>query len=139
MGRASSFGRRIASPTSATMKKAIQRAQREPVAALSIRALPERLSSGRLAPHFNLDVVVQFVSRVPVAIEANITAIRAPGIDQLALVGFNVIQVLTSAGSEFAFEVIIKDGRHTRLERGVVGHLNYYIAVNACLGVEMPD
>src|ERR1700739_4247240 len=103
MGRAPSCGRRIASPTSATMKKAIQRAQREPVAALSISALPERLSSGRLAPHFNLDVVVQFVARVAVAVEAHITAVHALGVDQLALVGFDVIQVLTRSGSKFAF------------------------------------
>ena len=90
------------------MKKAAQRAQRERGAALSIRALPERAVSGRLAPHFNLDVVVQFVGRVAVAVEANVTAFHALGIDQLALVGFDVIQVLARAETNSPLKSLLK-------------------------------
>src|SRR5580698_8929605 len=139
MGRALSCGSRTASPASATIRKAVHLAQREGVAKLSISAQPWRLSSSGLAPHFNLDVVVQFVSRVPVAVEANITAIRALGIDQLTLVSLNVIQVLARAGSKFAFEVIVEDGDHARFKRGVVGYLDDYFAVDARLRVEMPQ
>ena len=64
--------------------------------------------SGRLAPHFDLNVVVQFVGRVAVAVEANIAAFRALGIDQLALVGLDVIQVLAGAGAKFVLKSLLK-------------------------------
>src|SRR5205814_9756226 len=110
MGRASSCGRRQASPISARTRKAGQRAQHTRGAAFSITALPEPVDScSRLAPRLNLDVVVQFVVGVPVAIEADITALRALGVDQLALVGFDVIQILSCAKADLVFEVIVEN------------------------------
>ena len=35
---------------------------------------------GRFTPHFNLNVVVQFVRRVSVAVQADVTALHALGI-----------------------------------------------------------
>src|SRR3954453_11964587 len=98
---------------SATTKKASQRAQRKREAAFAVTALPEPMDSGsRLAPRFNLDVVFQFVGCVPVAIEAKITALCALGVDELALVGFDVIQILAFAKANPVFEVIVEDGGH---------------------------
>ena len=62
----------------------------------------------RASPHLNLNVVVQFVGRVAVAVEANITAFRAFGVDQFALVGFDVVLVLPSTGSDFVLKSLLK-------------------------------
>ena len=67
---------------------------------------------GGLAPHFNFNVVVQFVGRVSVAVEAHVTPAHAFGIDQLALIRFDVIKILARAKSEIAVKVIIENCRH---------------------------
>src|SRR5262249_59362432 len=104
-----SCGRRTASPITATTTKATQRIQRDWVAFVSIRSLPRRLDSGRLAPHLDLDIVVQFVSCVSVAVEANIAAFHALGVNQLALVRLDVVHVLSCAEAELALEVVVED------------------------------
>src|ERR1035438_1379197 len=107
MGRASSCGRRRNNPKSATTRNAVQRVHGERrmefsiagglswdgstggsalmgsmhrIAALSemVRPLRHTGHSGcRLAPHFCFNVVVQFVGRVPVAVEADIAPLHA--------------------------------------------------------------
>src|SRR5579862_9702631 len=115
MGRAPSCGRRTPSPMSAMRMKAGQRTQRER-GVFSIKPSPERAGSGRLAPHLNLDIVVQLVGCVPVAIEPDVAALRAIGVDQLSLVGFYVVQILPRPNTEFALKVTVKDRRNARLE-----------------------
>ena len=49
-----------------------------------------KLSGGGFAPHFDLDVVVHFVGRVALAVKTDVTALHAFGVNQLALVSFDV-------------------------------------------------
>src|SRR5215469_17027612 len=108
MGRAPSWGSRRASPISATRTKSSQRAHCESTLMKSRRrltAFSEREDSSRLAPHFNLDVVVQLVGRVPVAVKTKIAAFHALGIDELALIGFDIIQILARAQTKLILEV----------------------------------
>src|SRR3954453_4738265 len=112
MGRAPSCGRGSPPPLRAEGQKSGPRGQCQRGAASSISAWPERMDSGRLAPRFNLDVVVQLVGRVPVAIETKITTLHALGVNELALVGFDVIQVFPRAKANLVFEVVVEDGGH---------------------------
>src|SRR6476469_7348596 len=97
MGRAPNCGRRTANPMSATIMNAGHRAQDKRGAKAPIGGLAERVNSGRLAPDFNLDVIIQLVRRVPIAVKANVAALRTLGVDQLSLVGLDVIQILASS------------------------------------------
>src|ERR1035437_151239 len=94
---------------------------------------------GRLAPHFHFNVVVQFVGRVSVAVEADITPLHTLGVDQLALIRFDVIQIPARAKAKLVVKVIVEDGRHDRPERGIVGDLHYNIAIHTRLRMEVPD
>src|SRR5450631_596101 len=63
-------------------------------------------SGGRFAPHFSFNIVVQFIGRVPVAVEADITSLHTLGVDQLALIRFDVIQILARAKAKLVVKVI---------------------------------
>src|SRR6202795_1373354 len=103
MGRSPNCGRRIRIPRSVRRRKAAQRVNREGGKAgcvsgdlfRSSRTTWDRseligsihqrgrwaVSDGGFAPHFDLNVVVQFVGCVPVAVKTNIAPLRVLGID----------------------------------------------------------
>src|ERR1039458_5350095 len=88
IGRSPSCGRRTASASRATAKK-----------------IAQRILGGGFAKHFDLDVVVQFVGRVALAVKPDITALDTLGVNQLALIGFDVRPVLARAETEFVGEI----------------------------------
>src|SRR5471030_2756916 len=95
IGRSPSCGRRTASASRATAKK-----------------IAQRILGGGFAKHFDLDVVVQFVGRVTVAIKADVATFDAFRGNQLALIGFDVGPVFADAEAEFVGGVIVVNRRH---------------------------
>src|SRR5208337_3347274 len=116
IGRAPSCGRRTARAANARAMK-----------------IAQRILSGGFAKHFDLDVVVQFVGRVAVAVKPDVTALDTFGINQFALVSFDVGLVFAGADG------VVKNRRHIFGERWIVGALHHDVAIDAGLRVEMPD
>jgi hypothetical protein len=64
-----------------------------------------------LAVNLDFDVVVEFVGGVAVGVEANVTTGGALGLDQAALVGFDVGGILAGAKFGGVVVVVVIDGR----------------------------
>src|SRR5579859_3205609 len=107
IGRPPSCGRRTASASRAIPMKIAQRSL-----------------GGGFAKHFNLGVMVQLVGGVALAVQAHVAALDALGINELALIGLDIILVLAGAQTKFVAAVVIVNGGDILAERGVVGDLH---------------
>jgi hypothetical protein len=82
--------------------------------------------------------MVQLVGGVAVAIETHITALHTVGVDQLAPIGLDVIEVLARAQAKLVGLAIVEDGGHFGPECGFVRDLHRHVTVDTHLRMGVP-
>jgi len=82
--------------------------------------------------------VVQVIEVIAAAIEADITSTDTSGVDEFALIGFNVMFIFADAKAGGVVNIVIKKSSDVRDKIRAVGNLYYDIKINAWLLVEIP-
>jgi hypothetical protein len=93
----------------------------------------------RYAPDLDFDIVIGGAGSVAVGMEANVTGLSARDRDDASLMAFDIARVLTLAETKLIGVVVVKDGRHSLLELGIIRKLNDDCEVDTALAVEVPD
>ncbi len=106
---------------------------------LILQARISSTSFRRRSVNLDLNIIIQVVARVAVAVTPNVAAHHTLGVDKLALGGLDIIPVLAGAEAHGVVCVIVENRLDIFDEIRVPGNLHNHILINAGLLVIMPD